>query len=359
MSPVILLKIFDDPEHRWTGVIRAELTAYGLLLRGLGEDVEYLVPLGCDAQWPCSTYLHLPCVGRTVTVTVAQSGTDQTALARDLASWIQCKKYRIDLAEYRLPAYLRLLAFLPMVLPVVAIRMLLHGDLPFHETWWLRITSICGIGVSLILFFWSFLGFPTVRARVIIILLVALLCNGIVGTIWAHHEGRLLDALALLPGGPGTPFAAEEWTEFVDPKKKFTIEMPGKPKQSSEPLALAKIKDAFTMHGVEYWHTAYAIGHVDLPGPWSRMPIQERFDDARKGMVAQMGTVAAEENVTQHGFPGREYHVVVPKKGNLVVRHLIVDTRLYFMIAGAPRYTPQTPDVRRFISSFRLTDAIR
>ena len=164
MALFITLKIHDDPEQRWSGVIRAELTPNGLLLGGLGEDEDYLAPLGCDAQWPCSTYLYLPCNGRTVTFTVAERGVDQVSLARDLANWLQRKQDKIDLANYRLPAYLRLLALLP-ILVAFAAALTLGTDLWQRDSVWLMIASISGVAVSILMFLWSYAGYQGLRIK--------------------------------------------------------------------------------------------------------------------------------------------------------------------------------------------------
>ena len=360
-SPTIRLRVFDDPAHRWEGIVYAEFTDEGLLLHGLGEDGEYLVPFDRDAQWPCSTYLKLPCKGRMVIFTVAQAGVDQVRLARDLGEWLQRRRScRIDLKIYRLPAYLRLFALLPLILPVTVVWYFLH--MPFSEVSTMIFASAPGISVAVLLFWWSFAGFPSVRARITLSLFLALVCNGIVATSWVHHEGRLLDVFALLPGGPGGPFAPEEWSEFADPRKKFTIEMPGQPKETSlSTKSVTKIerviKTESQMYGLNFKHTSFTVGYVDLPGHWKHLSVEQRLDKARQEMFpeAKVYRVDSEEIVTHQGNPGRDYHIFIPKVGNLVLRHLIVGDRFYVFMAGAPRYSSATPDVQRFLSSFRLT----
>ena len=351
-SPILWLRIFDDPANRWTGLVRAELGANGILLHGLEGEDAILIPLGCDAHWPASTYLNLPCGDRTVIFTMAETGVDQVRLARDLAEWLQRKRYRIDLKDYRLPAYLPMLALLPLVLPLAVVWTYLAGYLRFNDGRTMLLASASVFGVSVLLFLWSFAGFPSVRIRVVIIVLVALFCNGVVATAWAHDTGELLDVLARFPGGPGTPFASEKWAEFVDPKNQFTIDMPGKVRTE------AKFKSA--THTVEYQHTFYTVHYFEFPG-LGRISPEERLDLARRdtAQLAQADLTPSEVDVTHQGFPGREYFIADRIKGNLVVRFLIVGDRTYVFLAAAPRYTPETPDVRRFLSSFRVTKAER
>jgi hypothetical protein len=196
----ILLSVFDDPNGLWSGQVKAELTKTGLNLKG-AEGWQSSVPLGSsETEWPTSSYVRILCEGRSVTFVVEQPGVDQVRLARDLAEWVRGKKPKLHLADYQLPIWLRFLALTPMFMGTIFGLIFLAGEQRFADVpKQLGAFGSCALA-SVVLLFWSFAGYPSVRIRCVGMLILAFICNMTSVLTWVVESGAIHEVLGRVPG---------------------------------------------------------------------------------------------------------------------------------------------------------------
>jgi hypothetical protein len=154
------------------------------------------------------------------------------------------------------------------------------------------------------------------------------------------------------------------WREVRNEHGGFRVLMPGVPQPG--PGAGNR---GFMTTGVEMdsSHNGFFVGYGDIPdAEFQRIPLQQRFDGARDGMLAVQkgGKLLRETAITIDGHPGREVEGETlervphekPHFVGAVARMCAVKlpgrTRLYVVVAVGPGYRADVPDIRKFLDSF-------
>jgi WD40 repeat protein len=148
------------------------------------------------------------------------------------------------------------------------------------------------------------------------------------------------------------------WREFRPPGAPCRLLMPGTPvtKQQFAP----GVNQPVTMYAVELKrpNSVFIFTYLTLPpNEVGRIPLNERFEGAKIGMVANTpgATFISQRDITLDGQPGREYVLDYLKRGKMTVRIYFVDNReLYMLLAGGDNFEPDTPDVVKFFDSLEL-----
>ena len=142
---------------------------------------------------------------------------------------------------------------------------------------------------------------------------------------------------------------------FAPPGGRFSVDMPGRPKQAKQQLEANSGTVGLTIYIAESKGEAFAVTYAD----------HDRFDDdraaidrilagAREGAVRNSGgSLISEEPVVCCGFPGRS--IVFKTESGRTVRELIVlsKDRLYQIYVLSDK-SAQSEDSARFFKSFKL-----
>jgi WD40 repeat protein len=271
---------------------------------------------------------------------------------------------------------------IPDVLPAIATvdpadQLQPVGSVP----WYLYAPAVLALGIPLIALFLAFLHEGP---------LGGLMPGGFLGAAFAGVAGlglagagvilvrrrnwpgiwRMLGALGItgfgylaLAGAIGVGFVqsfrqidAAAWQEFAPPEGRFRLLMPGKPVSQPKPPQAAQAQN-FHLYALELKRqdVVFAVGYADLSlEEWRRMPIQERFDGSRDGILANTpgSRVVAENRIALRNYPGREYHLIIAGQGMTVLRVYFVRLRIYTLLAGGSWLGPDSADVRKFFDSF-------
>ncbi|HEY7423442.1 MAG TPA: hypothetical protein VH682_04300, partial [Gemmataceae bacterium] len=146
------------------------------------------------------------------------------------------------------------------------------------------------------------------------------------------------------------------WHDFAPQGGRFHVSLPGTPLQ--RPATGQGLPPGYQVYELELHRqdVSFAISYGDVPlQEWRQLRIQVRFDKSRDGMIANLpgSRVVAEKRIALNHNPGREYHLKVASKGVVVARVYFVRNRLYVLVIGGSRITPDSEDVRKFLDSFQ------
>ena len=153
------------------------------------------------------------------------------------------------------------------------------------------------------------------------------------------------------------------WTRFESEDGGFSVEIPGTPAFSSQPLTTALGR--LTVNKVELnvdealdRSETYAVIWVDYP----QEPVEPRavtvfLDGVRDGNLRDApGTLLREESVRVHGHDARDIIVELKTgRGAYRNRFFMVKNRLYQLMVTRDRGDATQQQADRFIESFRLT----
>lgn len=159
-----------------------------------------------------------------------------------------------------------------------------------------------------------------------------------------------------------------EWTLFSLPEGGFTVMMPGKPVDFSQPLDTPAGTLQTHIYVVDLPSAAYMVLYTDLPvAPDRVVGAQAVLDHARdKALVREKGKLLDDRVVSLDGYPGREFSIAAGIGGGVFIdRVYLVKTRLYTLSVldtsadtGSSESKPwQKKDTRTFLDSFRLAQA--
>src|SRR5262245_17451195 len=117
---VFRARILFDPEYRLAGEMQVRASAAGLELRDRRDRI-YLLEVGSRARWLGGNRLAAVFGTREVTLAITQNRCQQAALARDLALFLGGKKPPLQIDDYRPRKGVRLLALVPLFVPIALI----------------------------------------------------------------------------------------------------------------------------------------------------------------------------------------------------------------------------------------------
>jgi hypothetical protein len=139
-----------------------------------------------------------------------------------------------------------------------------------------------------------------------------------------------------------------DFKEYTSAQGKYSVLMPGTPKKETRPAG------PLTLHFemVENRNDAWGVGYADLP---PGTPFD--YEGAVKGMAnANGGTVNVNRDFTLDGVKGREVEISItkPVKGYTTARIIVVNNRLYEVLAVGTKQKLDDPEVKKFFESFKV-----
>jgi serine/threonine protein kinase len=151
------------------------------------------------------------------------------------------------------------------------------------------------------------------------------------------------------------------WKEVSLPGGRFTVWMPGTPKEARVPIKTAS--GVVEKHQAElsdpgnkiYYHVSYD----DYPGiKVDARGAEARLNAARDGMLKPVkGKLVSEARIRLDGHPGRDTFFEIPRLPGVLVRarHYWVNQRHYHLMVLGKAEVVRSEAVEPFFSSFRLT----
>ena len=147
-----------------------------------------------------------------------------------------------------------------------------------------------------------------------------------------------------------------EWQEFTE-EGRFSVTVPRaliKTMQKEE-TQIGEID--IHMFTTEYAGIEYGVGYNDYPPDLIGDP-QLRLDGARDGILANVnGKLLSEQPISIDDHPGRELTVEATENSRTIiakVRIYLVENTLYQVLAVAPKDLSSSPDIAKFMDSFKL-----
>jgi hypothetical protein len=146
------------------------------------------------------------------------------------------------------------------------------------------------------------------------------------------------------------------WETFISAEGKFSVEMPGTPREGSQEIDLGVLGTvpmvSFAVNRVVIEYTA---SYIDYPASAvSGRDVSEMLQGAFAG-VAGSNQIAGQELIDVQGNPGLQGEFAHPS-GYAWYKAVLVENRLYQLIAIATNREASEADARRFLDSFRITD---
>ena len=147
-----------------------------------------------------------------------------------------------------------------------------------------------------------------------------------------------------------------EWQEFTE-EGRFSVTVPRaliKTMQKEE-TQIGEID--IHMFTTEYAGIEYGVGYNDYPPDLIGDP-QLRLDGARDGILANVnGKLLSEQPISIDDHPGRELTAEATENSRTIitkVRIYLVENTLYQVLAVAPKDLSSSPDIAKFMDSFKL-----
>jgi hypothetical protein len=145
-----------------------------------------------------------------------------------------------------------------------------------------------------------------------------------------------------------TAGCGKEWKEASSPEGKFTVLMPGTPKEQSRTQA------GITNHifALEVKDGAYMVSYLDVPpGTPANYSLAIQAAAANR-----QGKGVKESDITIEGHEGKAYEFEMGNpKGYAVGRIVLVNNRLYQLLVMGANISSSDADVQKFLNSFKLT----
>ncbi|MCS6814800.1 MAG: hypothetical protein NZ772_14695 [Cyanobacteria bacterium] len=153
--------------------------------------------------------------------------------------------------------------------------------------------------------------------------------------------------------------AQSVWRPFRDPNGKFTVLMPGDPKQQrqQQQTRLGNL-DIYTFAVEQPGLSAHLVTYTDFPAESIQNVDPNKLLDSGRDEVLRrvQGSLLSESRISLNGAPGRELKIKAP--GDLIIhsRIYMVNQRLYQLIVVAPasKAANLSGSIRGFFQSFRL-----
>jgi hypothetical protein len=162
----------------------------------------------------------------------------------------------------------------------------------------------------------------------------------------ARRIGSCCVALVLILG-----CGKAEFSEFRCADGRFTVQMPGTPREERQEAAGAVLKT----YVLEVPNGAYTVSYADIPDtrvdPSGNM--KALLDNAEKGLIKNVNgkLVRSAEVKLANKFVGREIKGELPPSGLILARIFIINRRMYYVAASGTRAWATSPDVTKFLDS--------
>ncbi len=167
----------------------------------------------------------------------------------------------------------------------------------------------------------------------------------------------LVAALGLLAAASAS---AQEWKKFSGDSGRFSVELPGEPKQQKQDVQTDAGKITITMYIVEVGNGGYFVALSDFPAALVQAADPEvLLANARDGAVRNVrGKLVSDKAITLGEHQGREIQFEADNPAGKIVgraRLYLVGNRLYqLLVVGQGAEALEQSG--KFFGSFRLAD---
>jgi hypothetical protein len=156
------------------------------------------------------------------------------------------------------------------------------------------------------------------------------------------------------------PASAQEWKKFSGDSGRFSVDLPGEPKQQKQEVPTDAGKITLTMYIVEAGNGGYFVALSDFPAALVQAADPEALlTNARDGAVRNVrGKLTGDKAITLGEYKGREIQFEAGNATMKIVgqaRLYLVGNRLYQLLVVGQQ-AEALEQSARFFNSFRLAD---
>ncbi|NJK28884.1 MAG: hypothetical protein HC940_01415 [Acaryochloris sp. SU_5_25] len=182
-----------------------------------------------------------------------------------------------------------------------------------------------------------------------------------------NTKGTSLAALTLLSGLSVLTFTAcsstTTWKEYSSAEGKYSVSMPGSPKEQTQPLPLPNGSSLdMKLAQLDLGKEAFVVAFVDFPGNQKpTAPVQTLLAASIKGAVIQSinGTISNEKETQVNGVPCRQFQATGKYKSidaSMSGTYCFTGNRLYQVFAiGENTGKTFTEKADKYLASFKIT----
>ncbi|NJM67621.1 MAG: hypothetical protein HC851_19090 [Acaryochloris sp. RU_4_1] len=182
-----------------------------------------------------------------------------------------------------------------------------------------------------------------------------------------NTKGTSLAALTLLSGLSVLAFTAcsstTTWKEYSSTEGKYSVSMPGSPKEQTQPLPLPNGSSLdMKLAQLDLGKEAFVVAFVDFPGNQKpTAPVQTLLAASIKGAVTQSinGTISNEKETQVNGVPCRQFQATGKYKSidaSMSGTYCFTGNRLYQVFAiGENTGKTFTEKADKYLASFKIT----
>src|SRR5262245_17563822 len=147
-----------------------------------------------------------------------------------------------------------------------------------------------------------------------------------------------------------------EWKSFTSKDGRFSVQLPGTPRQKTVPTMSDFGKAVLIFHTVALKEAMYTANFCDFPVAVKDVPVDKFFDASREGALRNLqGKLESERKIKLNGHPGREQAIKLPEDGKIFrARVYLVGQRMYQVVILAPKDVAFSKEADTFFDSFKL-----
>lgn len=146
---------------------------------------------------------------------------------------------------------------------------------------------------------------------------------------------------------------ASVWQSFSSETGRFSVLMPGTPQQQTDAdLHLFEVERPQD-------EVRYSVAYQDFPTaiPTTEADLQQAFNQLRRTIEQEDGTITAESRLTLGGYPGIEFKIRFPKEGATgQARVFLVKQRVYSLVVKTSNGKNLTKSMEGFFRSFQFRE---
>jgi hypothetical protein len=149
-----------------------------------------------------------------------------------------------------------------------------------------------------------------------------------------------------------------DWQDFSSTDGKFSVRMPGDPKEESNTITTDSGEITIHLFGVPIGNTDYIVAYSDYPAELVNSKGSAGIlDSARDGAINNTkGKLISDESIELNGFPGKLLVVGSPDgTGIAQAKIFLVGNRLYQVFVATEKDSAYTEENLAFLDSFQFT----
>ena len=170
---------------------------------------------------------------------------------------------------------------------------------------------------------------------------------------------RAAAALVILAFAAAAPARAAQWKEFRSAEGGFTVLLPGDPSVDKKQMPTDFGPIEMHMYTVTADNIYCSVAYYDVPQGLNK-PTDQLLEDTCSGFIkgANLQEKAERRAITLGAYPGRELIGESPDGSFLLMaRYYLVNKRIYLVMVGTAIADASSPDIGRYLDSFKLTRA--